>query len=1192
MANHGESGDEPAGVSLFLRVLGPTTLERSGVSVAIGGPRQRAVLLRLAHAEGRLVTVERLVEDLWGVDAPASILTTLQGYVSRLRSALDQPERLRREGPGYVLDLDAPEMDTRAFEDHVARARQLVSTDAGAAITHLDTALGLWRGPAFADLVEFEEMEWAVAAATRLDELRLSAHELRFEVMLDLGRHAQMVPELESAVQQHPLRERLTAQLAVALYRNGRQADALRAVDRTRRVLLDELGLDLSPDLVRLENAILGHEAWLSAPASDAAAARPAVRTAPASEPTDDRSSGEAGRAVAEGASPVPLPSVVARLAARPFVGRDDAMHQLRAAWDDALLGRRRVVVIEGEAGAGKTRLAAQFAAEAHARGAVIMWGRATAEAIVPYEALVEALRTVLRTVSDNARQRVLDGRSGLGMLVPFVGGDERDVATTPELGTDRYVLFETVAELMDAESAVHPIVFVLDDVQYADGLTLRLLQHLLRHERQARLLIVGTVRTMPPVDNPNVDVFMADMRRDDTLHNIQLTGLDESEVAELLDVSGSEIPASKAAMILEATRGNAFYVTELAEHGDATTMPASVRDVLNVRLGWLPASSHRLVTFAAVAGSSATMPVLALATGFGSDEFIDAADAALADGVLAEDPSTGVFAFRHALVEQVVLDRISQTRRATMHLSIADALEAVGGGALELAHHLLAAGRLVAPDRAVMAAVTAGRRALDVLAYEDGLQWAQKALGVSGRIESRSRCEALLLSSDAQRALGDRQAARTAAAEAADEARLTADPLMLARAAEAVALARAGIGFDFGTEDDGLDDLLREALRGLPDTDVTHRSRLLGASLSNAAAAGDLLALRGLSVEALELADAHGQLMLVATAHLAARMSNWRVHLLDARLAADRHALAAAEKSGSKHLQLNALLYGISDLTEAGEILEAYTWFLRLRTLAAEVRQPVYDAFVGFFDATVALLRGEYERSAQLADEALLRGLQSHGVNAEQAWSGQTFIRAWDRGELATMTSLVEQAAARPPHLAIWKVALAACLVSSGRGDEARPVLDELITPDGIAHNPDSLYLAIGALLVEIAREVGTPHHAELLCKHLLPYRGRVIVTGLGRASLGPLDRFIGVAAFMAGDLQLADQLLAGAVAQSQAMMAVPHVARAMYDRATVLDARFGLGSAEAAALRDEALRLAEGIGLVVGGLAAAVSR
>ncbi|MCU1359920.1 MAG: hypothetical protein JWN99_1209 [Ilumatobacteraceae bacterium] len=993
-------------------------------------------------------------------------------------------------------------------------------------------------------------------------------------------------------MQQHPLRERLTSQLALALYRSGRQADALRAVDRTRRTLLDELGLDLSPDLARLESAILGHEAWLASPAaSPRAADRPVVVAPPSSGGSTP------------GASPVALPPVVERQAARPFVGRDDALMRLRKSFADALDGRRSVAVIEGEAGVGKTRLAAQFAAEAHAAGAIVLWGRATAEAIVPYEALVEALRTVLRSVSGDARQRVLDGRKGLGMLVPFVvagsgpatesdsDSDERHETSSPELGTDRYVLFETVAELLESESAVHPFVFVLDDVQYVDALTLRLLAHLLRHERPARVLVVGTVRTMPPVDNPAVDDFMADMRRDDTLHNIVLTGFDESEVAELLDLTGSEIPPSKAAAVLQATRGNAFYVNELAEHGDATTMPASVRDVLNVRLGRLPISSSRVVSFAAVAGSSATMAVLSRATGLAPDDFLDAVDATLDAGVLAEDLSSGVFVFRHALVAQVVLDRISQTRRATMHLAVADALDDSGGSALELAHHLLAAGRLAAPDRAVMAAVRAGRRALDVLAYEDGLQWAQRALAVDGRVEPRSRCKALLLVSDSQRALGDREAARAAAMAAADEARLTADPLMLARAAEALALARAGIGFDFGTEDDGLDELLGEALRGLPATDVTVRSRLLGASLWNAAAAGDLLALRGLSVEALELAEAHGQQGLVATAHLAARMSNWRVHLLEARLAADRHALVAAEASGSKHLQLNALLYGIADLTEAGEITEAYSWFLQLKTLAAEVRQPVYDAFVGFFEATIALLRGQYDVSARLADEALVRGLQSHGVNAEQAWSGQTFISAWDRGQLSTMTSLVEQAAARPPYLPIWRVGLGACLIASGRGEEARPILDDLVTPAGINHNPDSLYLAIGALLVEITREVGTAEHAALLCRHLLPYRGRIVITGLGRASLGPIDRFIGLAAFLAGDLPLADQLLDAAVRQAQAMYAKPHIARAMYDRALVLEARRGDGDPEALALREQALSIAGSIGLVVGGLAAALT-
>jgi hypothetical protein len=859
--------------------------------------------------------------------------------------------------------------------------------------------------------------------------------------------------------------------------------------------------------------------------------------------------------------------------------------------WDDALAGRRRVVVIEGEAGVGKTRLAAQFARELHGRGAIVLWGRATAEAIVPYESMVEALRTVLRSVSGEARQRVLDGRRGLGMLVPFLGDPaDDDEPPLPDLGTDRYALFETVAELMEAESAMHPIVFVLDDVQYVDGLTFRLLLHLLRHERPARLMVVGTVRTMPPVDNAHCDDFMADLRRDDTMLNIQLSGLDESEVAELLDMTGSEIPPSKAAMVHRATRGNAFYVSELAEHGDAATMPASVRDVLNVRLGRLSTGANRLVTFAAVAGTSATMPVLARATGLEAEEFLDAVDELLQAGLLAEDPITGIFSFRHGLVQQVVVDRISQTRCATMHLALADAVESAGASPLELAHHLLAAGRLVPTDRAVLAAVDAGRRALDVLAYEDGLQWGQRALAVPGTIDARARCKALLLVSDAQRALGDRHGARTAAAQAADEARRTGDPLVLARAAEALALARAGIGFDFGTEDESLDALLSEALRGVPATDVAHRSALLGASLSNAAAAGDLLTLRGLSVEALELAEAHGLQQLVATAHLAARMANWQLHMLDARLAADRQAFAAAEAAGSKHLQLNALLYGITDFTEAGDIEQAYRWFLRLKSLADEVRQPVYDAFVGFFEATVALMRGEYDTSAQLADAALVRGLQSHGVNAEQAWSGQAFIRAWDRGELAGLTGLVEQAAERPPHLAIWRVALAACLTAAGRGDEARPVLDDLVTPQRIRHPGDSLYLAIGVLLIEIGREVGTADHGAWLLQHLVPYRGRIVVTGLGRASLGPLDRPLGVAAHLAGQTELADELLRSAIKQSRWMHARPHLARALFDRSLLLESLERCD--EAASARAEAIAIADRIGMVVGGLAAALPR
>jgi hypothetical protein len=542
--------------------------------------------------------------------------------------------------------------------------------------------------------------------------------------------------------------------------------------------------------------------------------------------------------------------------------------------------------------------------------------------------------------------------------------------------------------------------------------------------------------------------------------------------------------------------------------------------------------------------------------------------------------------------VQQAVLERFSRTRRQHIHIALADALDDAGAGRLEVARHLLEAGALARVDRAVRATVGAGREALAMLAYEDALTWAQRAEAIPNLVDPTCLCEAMLLRSDAQRALGERVLAREAAVAAADEARRAKDPLLLARAAEAMALARSGIGFDFGTEDAGLDRLLLEALHGLPKTEVDHRSRLLGASMANAAADGDLLALRGLSREALAMARAHGHHSLVATAHLSARMSNWKVHRLEQRLDADRNAWEAASQSGSTHLQMNALLYGVTDLTEAGLVHEATEWLERLRVRAAEVRQPVYDAFVGFMDATRTLLQGEYARSAQLADDALVRGLHSHGVNAEQAWAGQAYIRAWDRGELAGLSDVVEQAAARPPHLPIWQVARALCLVASGRPDDARPVLEEMVTDEGIRHNPDSLWMAVGGLLVEVARAVGDRERAAVLFRELEPYQGRVIMTGLGRATLGPIDRFIGVAAHVAGDLDAADRYLTAAIEQSRMMGAVPHLARALNDRAGVVAERDGEDAVEVAELRQKARKLADRIGLVLDSLASPAAR
>jgi hypothetical protein len=350
---------------------------------------------------------------------------------------------------------------------------------------------------------------------------------------------------------------------------------------------------------------------------------------------------------------------------------------------------------------------------------------------------------------------------------------------------------------------------------------------------------------------------------------------------------------------------------------------------------------------------------------------------------------------------------------------------------------------------------------------------------------------------------------------------------------------------------------------------------------------------LRGLSVDALALAEEHGHHALVATAHLAARMSVWRVDLLDERLRSDFAAQQAAVQSGRVQLQLNALLYLVSDLEEAGRIDEAEHWFGVVRELAARVRQPVYDSFVDFFDARRALLQGRYDEMTGLADRALSKGLQSHGINAEQAWAGLMFVHAWDRGQLPSLLDVVERSSATAPHLPIWRIAHAACALAAGDAELPRQVLDELIVDGRLEHRGDSLWYAAAGLLAEVARALDSEGHSAVLVEALRPYTGRWALTGLGRVNLGPVDRFLGIAAMTAGDLDVAAAALQRAEQLARARDAWPHVARALVDRASLVRRRTNGGDeAGAAALEAEAAALAEPLGLVPGPLASALKQ
>jgi DNA-binding SARP family transcriptional activator len=1165
-------------------LLGPDLLAVDGRTVHAGGLGQRSLLVRLALANGHLVTVDRLVEDLWGDAATSSIVGTLHGYVSRLRALLGDPSRLRRTGPGYLLELDTDEVDAREFEALLADGRRSLHEDPAHAAEQLGRALDLWRGPALADVAA---TDWGAAAAARLESLRLGATEARFDALLESGQHDVAAAELQHAVVEHPVHERFVAQLMVALYRCGRQHDALAAYQRARHRLVDELGLDPSPELTRHEAAVLAHEPWLDAPGSALGSAAPAVTAPAGTAPAGTAPAGTAPPAAPRGGGtvfgPGPLPAALERVGQRAFVGRAAELATVEQALARVRAGGRELVLLEGEAGAGKTRLAARVASAAHAAGAAVLYGRATSDSIIPYEPFVEALRAMLHGLADHERHVLLANRPGLRQIVPFLGdAPASEPSPVDDALTDRYVLFETVAELTATASTAWPVVLVIDDAHWCDPLSARLLGHLLRHERPSRLLVLATVRTVPRHPNADLDTLVNDADRDGVLTRVRVGGLHDDDVAELLRVTqGDDAAAARVASVVAATHGNAFFVSEIAEHPGDGSLPANVRDAIGVRLARLSDDAGRVIRTAAVAGAVTPIDVLQAATGLDEAALLDAVDETIAAGLLVEEGGRPALGFRHAIVQQVVVDSVAQLRRRVLHRDLAAAYRSLPGEALRHAHHLLEAGEL-AGGQLADAAIAAGRQALAVFAYEDAVTWGERALDAGA--SAAQRCQALLLVSDARRALGDRMAARAAAGGAAELAREVGDATLLAAAAEAVALARAGVGFDFGVDDEGLDELLREALGRLPAAEVEQRSRLLEASLSSAAASGDLYALRGLSAEAVELAERHGHQALVATAHLAARMSVWRVDLLEQRLQSDVAARAAADQSGRVHLQLNSLLYLVSDLAEAGRQAESDAWFQVLRDLATRVRQPVYDAFVDFFDARTALLQGRYDEAAKLADHGLRVGHHSHGVNAEQAWAGVMFVSAWDHGRLHTLADVVEAAAAAAPRFPIWRVAGGACALAGGDRERAATVLEQLVHDGEVDHPLDSLWYASLGLLAEIARTLGDEARARALFEALRPYSGRLTITGLGRVSLGPLDRFVGVAAAAAGDLDVAIEHFARAEDQARRLGAVPHVARAMWERGTALARRGDAAPAEQ--LLADAASLAGEVGMVLGAL------
>jgi DNA-binding SARP family transcriptional activator/tetratricopeptide (TPR) repeat protein len=1148
-------------------ILGPLEAhDEGGRKLPLGGSKQRALLGMLLLHANEVVSSDRLIEELWARAASHDAAKALQAAMSRLRKVLEpgrppgEPGRLLiTRPPGYEVAVSANQLDLFRFERLVAEARE--TQDPRAAARGLGEALALWRGPPLADLA-FES--FAQADIARLEELRLAALEDRIRADLELGRHAELTGELEGLVREHPLRERLQALLMLALYRSGRQAEALEAYAAARRALVDELGIEPGRELSELQRSVLAQDSSLDPPA----AAAPRV-------------------------DGVPPP-------AEPLIGREAELAALTPAVERSLAGRGGIVLVSGEPGIGKSRLAEELATRARAGGAHVVWGRCWEAGGAPaYWPWLQSLRSyAVETEPDVLRAQLATAAGDLAQLVPGIRDLFPDVTIGPALDSEggRFRLFDAATGFLKRAAAARPLVLVLDDLHAADAPSLLLLQFIARELRQSRLLVVGAYRDIDPIVRDPLATTLVELAREPDTTHVRLAGLDEAGVTAYIESSAGVTPAPRLVeAVHRETEGNPLFVAEVVRLLDSEgrlagddaqlRIPPSVRAVISRRVGRLSERCQRLLLLASVLGRGFDLQVLALLSEHPGDDLLEVLDEAMTERVVGELPGArGRFRFNHALIRDTLYDELTPARRLQLHRRAGEALEAAHADDLEphlaeLAHHFVAAAPAGAEAKALDYATRAGDRATSLLAHEEAVRHYELALTLVD--DDHTRCELLLALGEAEARAGDTPASKQAFREAADLAEDGGAPEQVARAA--VGYGGRIIWEVSRGEEDHLVPLIERALAALGDGDSALRVRLLtrlaGGPLRDASFSPDRK--EALSREALEMARRIGDPDTLAFGLAAYILGHHSPPNTPQLLELARELVETATAAGNKERALDGYEELFDALFELGDLPAAKEAHAKMAELAAELRQPSQDWLVAVYRPTVALLEGRLAEAESLMRDARGLGRRALSWNAEVSFALQLYVLRWEQGRIGELEEMVRRAVGEYPTYPLWRCVLAHMTAELGDRAETRRLLDALAA-DGFAVLPfDEEWLVGMGFLAETARSLEAGDHAGGLYDRLLPWADRIAIS-YPEISIGPVARFLGVLAMTMARPDNAVAHFEGALATSRRIGARPALARTELDYAAVLlEGGTGSGAARAGELLESCLATAREIGM-----------
>lgn len=1092
-----------------IRILGRIAVLHGGVEAGLGAKKQRRVLASLLAAPDLTRTIEQLMDDLWSDESPRQPRASLYAYISRLRRALagpDDREIIKAVGGGYHLDIEPEELDATLFESELLAARSEVDDDR--AIALVKHALARWSGEPFADAAG----EPFIARTTaHLWAIRRAGEEHLVELLTRAGDHNQCVVVAQEIAAREPFDEAAQALVMMTLYRAGRQAEALRHFSSTRQLLVEQLGVEPGVELRTLERQILDQERSLS------------------------------------GNSPMEDPPLQPIRARRAIVGRDAELAVIDGAIESDQ-GHSPVVLIEGDAGIGKTRLLHEVARRAKARDRRVIWVSGERG---PRGAALLPVAAAVADLADTMTDEQLDAAVGRDheALAPLLasGGFSPDHGEPLDVGDDmaRYRTTEAVRRYLRRLAATAPVLVVVDDAQWASPALLELLIGLTTRRGPTAVAFAIAARRQRPDE---VTLALSTLRRSVGAETVALGGLDEEAVRQLIVGELGQEAATFANEIHGRTRGNPFFVSELLRlidpaHPTRLPTPSTLVSVTEAVSTHLTELSAEAVDLSAVASLMDTPfdPILCAQIAGHSDRASDIVDRMLKAGLVVEESASTRLSFKHDLVRTSIQTGLSSVRKSELHARIGLALVDRQGSlhpadplgddtdapyvAAVVASHLCSGAAFGTGPLGARYAIEAARQSLRRHDAHEARRLATEGLNAldqpsaSGETPPEDiamlRAELLCELADALKRSFDHPEAHDAVRRAFEIA-MSSGLFDLATRALRAFSGQSGDNWlgswSYPGETIAMVDVLLDRAGGLSSLPATTAVSVLGPYSEAVLDRGDVARADELTATAVTLADqtddpaliafaAERRLAFVDMTPTTVERSLLCSRILDVYPQHPRYGPLAC-----RHLMVSAVESG--DLAAAERHVQAIDALTRdrdseLLAIEAAVCRTSLDFVMGRLGPAATEIASAWERFGHL-DESRL-----DVFNVLQFWLGR------EAGDLAATEGPIREKLVQNDTPS-WKAPLLLVLVSGDRLEEAQELADSMAPVEYQRVFESSLQLFTPAVLADTVAALGDKEKAAFLLPLLEPMSHRMIsfYTGtllLGWASL-PVGRLLGV--------------------------------------------------------------------------------